>query len=145
MHFSLLDMRLPCQTHTFMCKSVAFVAAELLGSEQWAEKEMAAHTKTVEEANLSKVELQDAIAKLLDATKNVVTLKTNNEELKREVSSIRAQLDSVTSVVGSLKLEVGGLQAEVEGLRRAEAAMTATLKREAFMDAKFQELSSYVN
>lgn len=48
-----------------MCKSVAFMATELLGHEKWAEKEITGHAKIVEEANLAKAELEDARAKLL--------------------------------------------------------------------------------
>lgn len=86
-----------------MCKSMAFMAAELIGCEQWVEKETTAHAKTVEEANLTKVELEDARAKILEVTKKVVTLETSGEELKEKARSLCAQLESATSVVRTLK------------------------------------------
>lgn len=57
------------------------MAAELLGREQWANKETVAHIKTVEKVHLAKAELEDARTKLLEVTHKVATLEASDGEL----------------------------------------------------------------
>lgn len=49
-----------------MCRSVAFMVAELLGREQLADKETVAHTKTIEELNSVRAVLEETRAKLAE-------------------------------------------------------------------------------